>query len=200
MHFLTYIAGRLNDSMLQSVATPPSGHTQSVATPPSGQVEVSKKRSADDSPTSLPISDARTARAATRASVVAGNFNQRATPPNTSQRDARAASHPFAGINEHCATSLLSLSFFQVYRFLQHPRQQSSLLQSRTLLVRRLPNRQWRVTPKTVLRHPIHLNGMLVRLIATWLVSMSIVLRHFSQFHSFRYTGSSSIPGNKRYC
>jgi hypothetical protein len=34
---------------------------------------------------------------------------------------ARAASHPFAGINEHCATSLLSLlslSFFQVHRFL----------------------------------------------------------------------------------
>ena len=116
MHFLTYIAGRLNDSILQSVATPPSG-----------QVEVSKKRSADDSPTSLPISDARTARAATRASVVAGNFNQRATPPNTSQRDARAASHPFAGIND-------------------------------------------------------------------------IVLRHFSHFHSFRFTGSSSIPGNNRPC
>jgi len=161
MHFLTYIAGRLNDSILQPVATPPSGQVEG---------------SADDSPTSLPISDAPTARAATRASAVAGNFNQRATPPNTSQRDARAANRHLAGIDEHCATSLLSLSFFQVHRFFQHPRQQALLLKSRALLLRRLP-------------HCTH-----------WLVSMSIVLCHFSHFHSFRFTGSSSIPGNKRHC
>jgi hypothetical protein len=36
-----------------------------------------------------------------------------------SARETRAASRPLAGINEHFATSLLSLSFFQVRRFLQ---------------------------------------------------------------------------------
>jgi hypothetical protein len=43
-------------------------------------------------------------------------------------------------------------------------------MNGRALLVCwRLAHRQWRVTPKTVLRHPV--------------LSMSIVLRHFSHFH-----------------
>jgi hypothetical protein len=107
--------------------------------------------------------------------LVARNSKNCATSPITSQGDALAASRPLAGINEHCATSLLSLSFFQVHRFLQHPRQQAPLLKCRPLLVWRFP-------------HCPH-----------WLVAMSIVLRHFSHFHSFRFTGSSSIPGNKRH-
>jgi hypothetical protein len=78
--------------------------------------------------------------------------------------------------------------------------QQAPLLNGGALVVwRRLAHRQWRVTPKTVLRHPVQLKGMLLRLLAPWLVSMSIVLLHFSHFHSFRFTGSSSIPGNKRH-
>jgi hypothetical protein len=145
-----------------------------------------------DSPV-LPASQATSAtakvpgssRAAPRASSVEGNSKKRATSPITSQGDARATSRPLAGINEHCATSLLSLSFFQVHRILQHPRQQAPLMNGSALLVwRRLAHRQWRVTPKTVLRHPV--------------LSMSIVLRHLSHFHcatsplsthSFRFSG-----------
>ena len=130
--------------------------------------------------------------------LLARNSKNCATSPITSQGDALAASRPLAGINEHCATSLLSLSFFQVHRFLQHPRQQAPLLKGRPLLLWRLPHCQWRLTPRNVLRHPAH--GKLVRLVANLLVSMSIVLRHFSHIHSFRFIGSSSIPGNKRQC
>ena len=67
--------------------------------------------------------------------LVARNSKNCATSPITSQGDALAASRPLAGINEHCATSLLSLSFFQVHRFLQHPRQQAPLLNGRALHV-----------------------------------------------------------------
>jgi hypothetical protein len=109
---------------------------------------------------------------------VAVNSEERATSP--SAREARAARRKFAGINEHCATTLLSHSFFQVHRFLQHPRQQAPLLNGRALHVWRLAHRQWRVTPKTVLRHPLYHKWMLLRLLAPWLVSMSIVLCHFS--------------------
>ena len=108
-------------------------------------------------------------RVTARALSTAGISNESAT----SRSDAGAAARARPGMNEHCATSLLSLSSFQVHRFFQHPRQHAPLLQ---------------------------IKGMLVRLLAHWLVSMSIVLRHFSHFHSFRFTGSSSIPGNKRQC
>jgi hypothetical protein len=68
------------------------------------------------------------------------------------------------------------------------------------LLVRRLAHWQRRVFPSNVLRHPLQLKGMLMRLFEHRLVSMSIVLRHFSHFHSFMFTGFSSIPCNTRYC
>jgi hypothetical protein len=129
----------------------------------------SKSQSANASPPSLPTQDPRTARVTSRALSTAGISNESAT----SRSDAGAAARARPGMNEHCATSLLSLSSFQVHRFFQHPRQHAPLL---------------------------NIKGMLVRLLAHWLVSMSIVLRHFSHFHSFRFTGSSSIPGNTRHC
>ncbi len=87
----------------------------------------------------------RSGRVAARASLVAGNSKNCATSSSI--------------IKEHCTTSLLSLSFFHVHRFLQHPMQQAPLLNGGSLLVWWFP-------------HCTH-----------WLVSMSIVLRHFSHFH-----------------
>ena len=79
----------------------------------------SNMQPAHASPPSFPIPDERTARVAARALAAAGISKQCDTSPITTQGDARAAARALADINEHCATSLLSLSFFQVHRLLQ---------------------------------------------------------------------------------
>jgi hypothetical protein len=65
---------------------------------------------------------------------------QRATLRSTTKGDARAAALALAGIKEHCATSLLSLSFFQVHRNFQHPRQQATMLKNHEIQLQPISN------------------------------------------------------------